>query len=125
VERKKAEKTAVLNVVCVNTFQALALEFLEIHREGKKDSYIRSTLGRAQKHLFPFIGSRPIAEIEPPELLSVLRQIENSGFINTTSKMKIFCGQVFRYAIATGRATRDITSDLRGAFKSSASRHFF
>jgi integrase len=124
IARKQAEKTAVQTGTETNTFEALTLEFLEIHKEGKREGYIKNLLIRAKKHLFPFLGSRPIDQIEPPELLTVLRKIENQGFFETTSKMKIFTGQVFRYAIATGRTNRDITADLKGALKAPKVQHF-
>ena len=63
----------------------------------------------------PWLGQRPIGEIEPPELLRVLRQIESRGKHETAHRTKQRCGQVFRYAIATGRTRRDPSSDLRGA----------
>jgi len=65
--------------------------------------------------VYPRLGSRPIAEITAPELLSVLRPIESRGMNETAHRALQRCSQIFRYAIATGRATRDITSDLRGA----------
>ncbi|WP_363797449.1 integrase arm-type DNA-binding domain-containing protein [Lysobacter firmicutimachus] len=61
------------------------------------------------------IGQRPIAEISPPDVLAVLRKIEASGRHETAHRAKQKAGQVFRYAIATGRAERDPTADLRGA----------
>ena len=65
--------------------------------------------------VYPRLGSRPIAEITAPEVLAVLRPIESRGRNETTHRALQRCGQIFRYAVATGRATRDITSDLRGA----------
>jgi integrase len=65
--------------------------------------------------LFPSLGDRPIAEIKAPDLLAALRKIEARGKYETTHRAKQRCGQVFRYAIATGRAEHDISADLRGA----------
>jgi hypothetical protein len=62
--------------------------------------------------LFPPIGKRPIREVTPPELLEALRKIEAKGFHATAHRAKQKCGQIFRYAIATGRAERDISADL-------------
>ena len=61
------------------------------------------------------IGSRPIAAIDAPELLKLLRRIEERGAHETAHRTKQRCGQVFRYAISTGRAKHDPTADLRGA----------
>jgi integrase len=63
----------------------------------------------------PCIGKRPIAEITAPELLTVFRRLEARGKHETAHRTRQRCGQVFHYAIATGRATRDPTADLRGA----------
>jgi integrase len=72
-------------------------------------------LRRLEKDIFPWLGKRPIAEIKAPELLAVLRRIESRGALETTHRAMQNCGQVFRYAVATGRAERDPTGDLRGA----------
>ena len=63
----------------------------------------------------PYIGKRPISEITAPELLAVLRRLESRGKNETAHRARQRCGQVFRYAIATGRATRDVSADLKGA----------
>lgn len=96
------------------TFEAIAREWLE-HR-AKTSAAI--TMRKAQwllEMIFPRIGKRPIREVTAPELLSALRKIESRGHHETAHRAKQKCGQVFRYAIATGRAERDITADLRGA----------
>src|SRR5829696_3633875 len=70
---------------------------------------------RFENDLFPWIGKRPIAEIKAPAPLAVLRRIESRGAQETAHRAMQNCGQVFRYAVATGRAERDPTGDLRGA----------
>ena len=70
---------------------------------------------RSAYSVYPRLGARPIAEVTAPEVLAVLRPIEGRGMNETAHRALQRCGQIFRYAIATGRATRDITSDLRGA----------
>jgi integrase len=64
---------------------------------------------------YPAIGERPVAEISAPELLAVLRKVESRGRYETARRLRSTCGMVFRYAIATGRAERDPSVDLRGA----------
>jgi integrase len=71
----------------------------------------------------PYIGNRPIAEIMPLELLNVFRRLESRGKHETAHRTKQRCGQVFRYAVATGRATRDPTQDLRGALAPVVTTH--
>ena len=96
-----------------NTFQSIALEWLE------KRKFAPKTLKKAEwtlnDLLFPHIGSRPIASITAPDMLRVLRPIEERGKHETAHRTKQRASEVFRYAIATGRAERDPTADLRGA----------
>ena len=85
--------------------------------QSKKLAAITMTKARwiLNSFVYPRLGSRPIAEITAPELLTVLRPNESRGMNETAHRALQRCSQIFRYAIATGRATRDITSDLRGA----------
>ena len=76
------------------------------------------------KDLFPFIGNRPVAQIEPMELLKVLRRIQDRGAIDTAHRAKQIVSMVFRYAIATGRSERDPAADLKGALAQPKRRHF-
>ncbi len=96
-----------------NTFQAIALEWLE------KRTFAAKTREKAEwtfnDLLFPKIGSRPITSISAPDMLRALRPIEERGKHETAHRTKQRASQVFRYAIATGRAERDPTADLRGA----------
>ncbi|MDR0549883.1 MAG: tyrosine-type recombinase/integrase [Deltaproteobacteria bacterium] len=107
-----------------NSFEAVANEFLEIHRHGHRESYVQSIKESLTNHIFPYIGARPIDKIDPPELLAALRRTESQGKLNTTSKLKIFVGLVFRYAIATGKAQRDASADLKGALKLITPKHY-
>ncbi len=80
-------------------------------------------LRRLEKDSFPGCGKRPIADIKAPELLAVLRRIESRGAQETAHRAMQNCGQVFRYAVATGRAERDPTGDLRGALPPPKEKH--
>ena len=71
----------------------------------------------------PYIGDRPILEITAPELLRVLRRIESRGALDSAHRTRNTCGQIFRYAVATGRAERDPAADLRGALPPARSKH--
>jgi len=75
----------------------------------------KKIIRRFELYIFPWLGSRPISDITPPELLAVLRRVESKGILETAHRAQQNCSQVFRYAIATGRAERDSTADLRGA----------
>ena len=104
------------------TFEVIAREWLG-HR-AKTSAAV--TMAKAQwllEMLFPRIGRRPIREVTPPELLAALRRIEARGHHETAHGAKQKCGRVFRYAIVTGRAERDISADLRGALVPVVSRN--
>jgi integrase len=96
-----------------NTFEAIAREWLA------KQPFAPKTLKKAvwtfEDLLFPYIGSRPVSALTAPELLGVLRRLEQRGKHETAHRAKQRVGQIVRYAIATGRAERDPTGDLRGA----------
>ena len=67
------------------------------------------------QHILPHLGNRPMQEITAPQLLAVLRRVEHANKVETARRLRTVCGQVWRYAIATGKAERDIAADLRGA----------
>ena len=115
----KASQTA-------NTFEAVAREWLAKNKDGWAKSHHDKILGRLENDVFPFIGTRPIATISAPDLLAVIRRIEGRGVLETAHRALANCGQVFRYAVATGRAERDPSGDLRGALPSVKSKrtHF-
>ena len=98
-----------------STFNAVASELLaKLEREGRAPRTLDKTtwlLGLAT----PIIGERPIQEISAPELLTVLRKVEAKGRYELARRLRSTCGMVFRYAVATGRADRDPSADLRGA----------
>ncbi|MFM8331604.1 MAG: tyrosine-type recombinase/integrase, partial [Candidatus Methylumidiphilus sp.] len=98
-----------------DTFEAVYLEWLEKFCKRWKPSHAENIRRRIEKDMIPWIGARPIKEITPPELLAALRRIEARGAVESAHRTKQACGQVFRYAVATGRAERDPTADLRGA----------
>jgi hypothetical protein len=80
-------------------------------------------LARLEANVFPWLGNRPIRGIKPPELLSVLRRVESRGVLETAHRLMNYCGNIYRYAVATGRAERDISSDLRGVLPPSTPQH--
>jgi len=106
-----------------DTFEAIAREWYAKHSPLWSESHGKRILRRFEKDLFPWLGNRPIVQITAPELLSVLRRIEKRGAIETTHRAHQNCGQVFRYAIATGRAERDPSGDLRGAIPPAKEKH--
>ena len=113
-ENRKAQKSARSNRAA-NSFEIVAREWLakysSIWAENHGDRIVR----RFERDIFPWVGGRPIAEITAPELLTAVRRIECRGAVETAHRALSNCGQVFRYAIATGRAVHDPSGDLRGA----------
>jgi integrase len=116
-EEKKAEKRRA-KLAAENSFEAVAREWFDARRPGLAPSYASRIWSRLEGDIFPAIGQRPIAAIEPPELLETIRKIERRGAIILAKRTLQVCGQIFRFAIASGRATRDPSQDLRGALRS-------
>jgi len=114
-----AEKKAKAQSV-QESFKAVALEWLENQKPVWSAGYVSMTTKRLEKNIFPFLGTRPINEITPPELLAVLRKIELRGAVDQAHRVREICSLVFRYAIASGKAERDTAADLRGALKAHA-----
>ena len=98
-----------------NSFAMIAAEWLALQKLRMATATLEKAQWTFDEQVNPWIGSRPIAEIDAPEVLKLLRRIEQRGAHETAHRTKQRCGQVFRYAIATGRAKHDPTADLRGA----------
>jgi uncharacterized protein with GYD domain len=120
--RKKATNEA-LKSASLNSFEVVAREWFERKKVGKKEAYTDRIWGRVEKELLPFLASRDIAEIEAPELLEVLRKVEARGAVDTAHRCLQYSGQIFRYAIATGRIRHDISGDLKGALSPAIHGH--
>lgn len=106
------------------TFEAVARAWLEtVHRSKVSAGHAARTETRFVQDVFPWIGTRPIAELEAPELLAMLRRITDRGAIETAHRAKDACGQVFRYGIAAGHCTRNPAADLRDALPAVQTRH--
>jgi len=117
-ERRKAERQLG------ETFEIIGREWYERFKPQWALSHSRTVLARMEQNLFPFIGSLPINEITSPELLACLRRMEARGVNQSAHKVKQIAGMVFRYAIASGRAERDPSADLRGALAPVEKKHF-
>lgn len=120
----KKEKKRLSKLSAANTFRVVALEWLERQAPAWSASHRDKIIGRLKKDAFPVLGARPISEISAPEVLEVLRRAEARGANDTAHRLHQTCGQVFRYAVATGRALRDVTFDLRGALRPNRHMHF-
>ena len=107
-----------------NTLKATALEWYAIRLDSWSSHYAIREKRNLEKDLFPFLGNRHIEEIEPIELLATIRRVEERGALDVAHRVLTTAGQVWRYAVATGRAQRDISADIRGALKPHHGKHF-
>ncbi len=111
---KKAQKAAVVTDT-ENSFEVVAREWHNKFSESWSSSHTATTLRRLHSDVFPVMGDRPIGEIKAPEVLAMLRRIESRGALETAHRVRTICSQIFRYAVATGRAAQDPTGNLKGA----------
>jgi integrase len=122
-EAKREEKIArELNVR--NTFQEIACEWHSSKLYKWSEGYASDIMEAFNKDVFPYIGKKPISEIKPLELLNVLRRMEGRGATEKAKKVRQRCGEVFRYAIVTGRAEYNPAPDLTSAMQGHESSHY-
>ena len=122
VERK-AQKAATVERAA-NSFETVGREWFARYSPTWAESHSTKIIRRLEADIFPWLGGRPIAEITAPEVLTVLRRIESRGALDTAHRAHQNCGQIFRYAVATGRAVRDPSGDLRGALPPAKHENF-
>jgi integrase len=121
-QARKALKAA--KVQDESTFELVAREWHAKFAQTWTPGHAATIIRRLELNVFPWIGARPIIDIKAPELLMVLRRIESRGALETAHRVKMICGQVIRYAVATGKAERELTGDLRGALPPVKHKHF-
>jgi integrase len=117
--KRQAEKQAA-----GENFESVAREWLKLQEDKLTPSSLGRERDRLEDFIFPYLGKRPIVQIKAPELLAALRRVEARGTIETAHRTKSVCSRVFRYAIATGRAERDVAADLKGALRPAITRNF-
>jgi integrase len=122
-ENRKAIRSAQTDRAS-NSFEVVTREWFAKYSAGWAESHSSRVIRLFERDIFPWIGGRPIAEITAAELLPVIRRIENRGALETAHRAKTNCGQVLRYAVATGRCGRDPSGDLRGALPPAKGKHF-
>ena len=122
-EVKKAEQLAK-KLAVDNTFESIATEWLKAKASGWSEDYADYVRRILEKNIYPYLGSRPIKDIKPLELLSALQRIEKRGASELANKVRQRCGEVFRYAIVTGRAEYNPAPDLASALRSYDKRHY-
>jgi integrase len=106
------------------SFEAVAREWFAKNAPTWAESHSDKIIRRLERDVFPWIGARQVREIQPADLLALLRRVEQRGALETTHRVQQNCGQVFRYAVATGRASSDPSRDLRGALPAWRPEHY-
>jgi len=122
-EHRKATKASRAHRAA-NSFEVVAREWFAKLEPTWNAAHADRIIRRLERDIFPWIGGRPIAEVTSPELLAVLRRVEARGALETAHRALSNCGQIFRYAVATGRTERDPSADLRGALSPVKGEHF-
>lgn len=115
-QQRKLDKIA-LSIAASDTFEGMAREWLKVKSSGWSPIHTRTTLERMELNLFPWIGKRTLTEITIPELLVTLRRVESRGAVETAHRLQSILSQVFRFAIATGRAASNPAADLSAGLK--------
>ena len=121
--QRKTDKLAAL-IRTENNFEAVAREWHEKRLPKLTAGHATQIINALTREVFPVIGHRPISEIEAHELLAALRPIEKRGALEIAAKVRRWCGMVFRYGIATGRAKHNPAPDLRGALATPVTKHY-
>ncbi len=121
VRREEKEAKAA---VTLHTFEAVARTWLDKTATDRAASTQEKNTAWLERNIFPVIGSLPISTIKPKDVLAALQRIEARGAIESAHKIKQLCGQVFRFAVASGLADRDMTADLRGALSAVPGAHY-
>lgn len=122
-ENRKAKKATKVERAA-NSFEVITREWFAKHAPNWSSGHADRIIRRFERDIFPWIGGKPIADITAQQLLETIRRIEQRGALETAHRALGNCGQVFRYAVATGRAERDPSGDLRGALPPVKETHF-
>ncbi len=122
-EHRKALKT-ISEKGSANSFEFVAREWFTKFSHTWSESHSKRKLRSLERDVFPWIGSKPIEGLSAPHLLSVAQRVEQRGALETAHRIIQTCGQICRYAVATGRADRDPSGDLRGALPPVKRNHF-
>jgi len=122
---REAQALADAGLPGPGTFEHVARMWVStVHESKVTPAHAQRTLLRLEKHVFPWLGRRPIAGIEAPDLLACLRRITARGVVETAHRVKDACGQVFRFGIGEGSCTRNPAADLRDQLPAATRKHF-
>jgi integrase len=107
-----------------NTFELVTREWFEKNSSAWVPAHADRKIRLFERDIFPALGKRPLAAIEPPDVLDILQRIEARGAHETAKRAHVACAQVFRYGVATRRIKSDPSRDLRGALAPVQTEHF-
>lgn len=122
-QNKREEKQTRIEAAAF-TFEAVAREWLQKTEANRATSTQEKITTWLVQHVFPYLGNTPISAIGPRDVLLTVQKIEARGAIESAHRVKQICGQIFRYAVATGKAERDVTADLKGALAVIPGSHY-
>ncbi len=120
----KQEAKHAAKLAAANTYEAIAREFHAIKTTGWSAAHANKWLRMNEMYLFPPLGRKPIDEIKAKDVLAALRKVEAKGILSTAQDLQQMAGQVFRYAVQTGRIEQNPVPDLRGALTPHVAQHF-
>lgn len=115
-DAKKAAR-ADAEAAAVNTVEAVGREWLALNKDGWSATHYTREERNLTKDVFPYLGKRPIRDIEPPELLKIIRKVEERGALDVAHRVLLTSRGVWQHAVADGHADRDITQDIKKALK--------
>jgi integrase len=124
IQTREAKEREASGLPTLGSFEEVAREWFDTRRGDWAASYGDKIIRRLEVDVFPWLGREPAGSITPPQLLDVMRKIEARGAIETAHRALENCGQVFRYAVATGRAVSNPARDLKDALRKPVVKHF-
>ncbi len=122
--KQESDRRSAAGLPAEDSFEAVAREWFETRKDRWSTGYSEKVIARLEADVFPYVGRLAIEAVTTPDLLAVLRRMEARGVVETAHRARESCSQIFRFAIATGRATRDPAQDLRDALRQPTVRHF-
>ena len=120
----KQEAIQVAKLAAASTYELVAREFHKVKAEGWSESHATKWIRMNELYLFPVIGRKPVDSLKAKDILAALRKVEAKGILSTAQDLQQMAGQVFRYAVQTGRIEQSPTVDLKGALKPHVQKNF-
>ena len=122
-QSKQADRRKAITNSHAVTFEAVAKKWMAKKSTTWVETTITNNQAKLDRHIFPWIGSLPLSDIEAPDVLSMIQRAETRGTIETAHRLRMLCSQIFRYGVATGKIKSDPTRDLHGALTPVVNKH--